>query len=245
MNLPLVTLEILVYFNSLVKKSILSERYAVNIIEIELRYEVLDAESLKLFVAPLELLHKKNDVDIYLDTPNASFYQRGLYFRVRNNKKFEIKFNRACLEDPKLPRQDFCEEHCFSLPLQACDLTRLNDLLLSLALTPIYNADLETLKEANNLVGLYTVDKIRTSYRCENFTLAVDEVAGLGMFLEIELMAQSTEGIEAIKQEMQCTLAGLKIKPSKVGYDTLQMKKTNYQQYLRGRFVSELEPLAG
>ncbi|KKT23335.1 MAG: Adenylate cyclase [candidate division TM6 bacterium GW2011_GWF2_43_87] len=217
----------------------------MNTIEIELRYEVLDVKSLELFTIHLELLHKKHDIDVYFDTPDASFYQWGLYFRVRNNKKFEIKFNRACLEDPKLPRQDFCEEHGFSLPLQVHDLARLNELLLSLSLTPIYNADLETLKEANNLVSLYTVDKIRTSYKCGNFVLAVDEVAGLGMFLEIELMAQSTEGIEAIKQEMQCALAGLKIKPSRVGYDTLQMKKINYQQYLRGRFISELEEVVG
>ena len=38
---------------------------------------------------------------------------------------------------------------------QKHDLARLNELLLSLSLTPIYNADLETLKEANNLVSLY------------------------------------------------------------------------------------------
>jgi len=216
----------------------------VNTIEIELRYEVLDVKALQAFVEPLELLHKKHVVDVYLDTPDASFYQKGLYLRVRNDKKFEIKFNRACLEDPTLPRQDFCEEHGFVLPLQVSDLQRLNDLLVSLSLIPIQTADLETLKTVNNLVGLYTVDKERASYQCGNFTLSVDEVAGLGSFLEIELMANSTEGIESIKQEMHCALAGLKVKPSTVGYDSLQMKKNNFQQYLRGRFVLEADKTA-
>lgn len=105
-------------------------------------------------------------------------------------------------------------------------------------------ADLEILKKTNNLIRLSTVDKKRDSYKCGNFTLSVDDVVGLGLFLEIELMAKSIDGIESIKQEMLCALAGLKIKPSTIGYDSLQMKKNNPQQYLRGRFVLEADKTA-
>lgn len=208
-----------------------------NTIEIELRYEVLDPIGLAEFLLPLELLHKKHDIDLYFDTPDAGHFGRGLYIRVRNGKKLEIKFNRACLENPDLPHQDFCEEHAFVLPLLELDLERLNGLASTIDLEPINRADFELFKSVNNLAVSYTVDKIRTSYRHDAFTLAVDQVADLGLFLEIELMAQDSTDLERVKLAMETVLAGLKLHKSVGGYSTLIMRKLNFECYLRGRFV--------
>ena len=208
-------------------------------IEIELRYEVLKPEQLPSFLASFTKLHQKHDVDIYLDNPQALLYQKGIFIRIRNKKKLEIKFNRACLDNPDLAIQDYCEEHCFALPLQEQDLEKLNALLVSLNLKPIATPNFDLFKSINNLDTHYTVDKIRTSYQHDAFTLGVDQVADLGTFLEIELMANSIENLAVIKQQMQYVLKGLDLVPLKTGYGTLLLRKKNFKHYLMGRFILE------
>jgi len=211
----------------------------MNHIEIELRYEVLKPSQIPTFLAPLTLLHKKHDIDIYLGNPGAILYQRGIFIRVRNGKKLDIKFNRACLDNPELAIQDYCEEHSFALPLQPSDLPKINDLLISLDLKPIASADLGLLKSVNQLDTHYVVDKVRTSYKHEQFTVCVDEVADLGTFLEIELMASSLEHIEHVKRSMQQLISNLDLAPLKTGYGTLLIRKKDFKHYLLGRFILE------
>lgn len=209
----------------------------MNTIEIELRYEVIDHAQLMNFLEPLPKLHSKRDVDIYYDNEHALLYQKGIFIRNRNNKKLDIKFNRACLDNPDLAIQDYCEEHSFVFPLQEQDLCRLNELLVSLKLQPSPVADFTVMLQANNFIEHYRVDKLRTSYQHNAFTIAVDEVADLGTFLEIELMAQTTEHLETVKQEMVLCLAGLTLQPLKTGYGTLLLRKKDFKHYLLGRFI--------
>ncbi len=211
----------------------------MNTIEIELRYEVVDRNQLIKFLEPLQQLHSKRDVDIYYDNTDAFMYQRGIFIRNRNNKKLDIKFNRACLDNPQLAIQDYCEEHSFVLPLQEKDLSSLNDLLASLKLQPAPLADFDAVLQVNNFIEHYRVDKMRTSYVHDAFTIAVDEVADLGIFLEIELMAQNIENLQAAKQEMELFLAELKLRPLRTGYGTLLLRKKDFKHYLLGRFILE------
>ena len=208
-------------------------------IEIELRYHILNTQQLVPFLAPFEKLRRKHDIDIYLDTPQGILYQRGIFIRIRNGKKLDIKFNRACLDNPALAIQDHCEEYSFALPLVSHDLPKINDLLTSLNLKPIAMADLALLKSMNNLDTHYTVDKIRTSYKHNSFTLCVDEVANLGTYLEIELMASTLDNLDSIKNQMQQLLLGLDLAPLKTGYGTLLLRKKDFAHYLLGRFILE------
>ena len=211
----------------------------MNTIEIELRYEILKPEQLPSFLASFEKLHQKQDVDIYLDNPQALLYQKGIFIRIRNNKKLDIKFNRATLKNPDLAIQDYCQEHSFALPLQEKDLSQLNELLMSLDLKPTAVADLEHVKNANNFAEHYRVDKMRTSYKHDSFTVCLDEVADLGTFLEIELMASSIEDLAVVKQQMQQLIKGLDVAPLKTGYGTLLLRKKDFEHYLLGRFILE------
>lgn len=211
----------------------------MNTIEIELRYEVLNKNQLTHFLAPLKFLRSNQDIDIYYDNADAILYQKGIFIRNRNNKKLDIKFNRACLDNPDLAIQDYCEEHSFALPLQEKNLSRINELLVSLQLQPSPIADLEELKKTNNFFEHYRVDKVRTSYSHNSFTIAVDEVVDLGTFLEIELMAQDTQNLEEVKQEMVLFIAGLKLRPLRTGYGTLLLRKKDFKHYLLGRFILE------
>ena len=205
--------------------------------EIELRYEVLEPSQLSCFVTSFEKLHQKHDVDIYLDNPEVLMFQKGIFIRIRNDKKLDLKFNRECIANPDLAIQDYCEEHSFNLPLQESDLVRLNELLVSLQLNAISIPDLEHFKSVNNLRISYVVDKLRASYRHDSFIIGIDEVVGLGMFLEIELMADSIAHLDSIKKEMQQLLKGLSLKPLKTGYGTLLLRKNNFDCYLLGRFI--------
>lgn len=211
----------------------------MNHIEIELRYEVLRPEQLTSFLTSFEKLDQKHDVDTYLDTPQVILYQRGIFIRIRNGKQLDFKFNRACLDNPQLTIQDYCHEYSFALPLRNDDLSTINKLLVSLALKPITAPDLNLFKSINNFGTHYIVDKMRTSYKRDLFTICVDEVAGLGTFLEIELMANTIENLARIKQEMQHLLKKLDIVPLKTGYGTLLLRKKDFQQYLLGRFILE------
>lgn len=214
-------------------------------IEIELRYEVIDRIQLEVFLQSLQRLHSKHDVDIYYDTVDALLYQKGIFIRTRNNQKLDIKFNRACLDNPDLALQDYCQEYSFVLPLQDKDFFKLNELFISLDLHSSPTADFDAMKKANNFIEHYRVDKIRTSYKYHSFTIAVDEVADLGTFIEIELMVQNTENIEVIKQEMELVLAGLNLKQLRTGYGTLLLRKKDFNHYLLGRFILEEDRMFG
>lgn len=212
---------------------------AQSIIEIELRYAVLKPEQLASFVMPLQKKHTKNDIDIYFDTPTDYLHKNGIYIRTRNHKKLDIKFNRACLGNPDLAIQDYCEEHSFTLPLLEKDLLTINQLLISLNLKPMTIASLENLKSINQFHEQCVVDKIRTSYAFNNFTICIDEVKDLGTFLEIELMADTAENIAHIKQEMLALIQGLELKSIKTGYINLLLRKKDFAHYLMGRFIMD------
>jgi predicted adenylyl cyclase CyaB len=210
-----------------------------NHVEIELRYEILDQSQLPSFLAPLQKTKEACIVDIYFDTQNINLLKQGIYIRLRNNKKIDIKFNRECLKDPSLELQAYCEEYSFQLPLQTSDLDRFNSLVQELGLLPIDHADFDIFKEQNHLIEHRIVDKIRTSYSCNSFTIVIDEVANLGIFLEIELMANTLEFVTMVKKEMEQILMPLSLKPLQTGYDSLLLRKHNFKQYLQGRFILE------
>jgi adenylate cyclase class IV len=78
---------------------------------------------------------------------------------------------------------------------------------------------------------------VRASYTYDLFTIAIDEVKDLGTFLEIELMAEKSDDLEEVKNRMRLALAGLKLKPLRLGYCSQVVKKQNFECYRRGRYV--------
>jgi len=206
-------------------------------IEIELKYQILEESKVHDFVKNLHLLGVKRVVDCYLDTEDASLFKKGIYIRVRDNKKIDIKFNRACLNDPNLELQSYCEEHSFNVPFTNESIIEINSLHHSLDLASISHHDLDNYRYANNLIEHRIVDKIRTSYLVDDFTIVLDDVVGLGKFLEIEFMAFNLENFDFIKAEMQKLLQGLHLKPLLTGYDALILRQQNFKQYIRGRFA--------
>lgn len=208
-------------------------------IEIELRYEILNPDELPAFLAQFTYQHTARLVDVYLDTEDMKLLKKGIYVRVRNGETVDIKFNRACLADPELELQPCCEEHSFMLPLQLADLARLYEVCQVIGLLSPDSADFDSFKSINSLVDSRVIDKTRKSFACGDFTVVIDEIVDLGLFLEIEQMAASAQNIDAITCAMREVLRPLTLKPIKAVYDTLLLRKNHFERYLQSRFILE------
>ena len=206
-------------------------------IEIELRYEVTNQSALQPFIDTLMFLNKKQVIDVYFDTKDALLSKRGIYIRLRNNKTVDIKFNRACLHDANLEIQSYCEEYSFTLPLTAESLPKFNQINAELDLFTVASPDFALYLELNKFIEHRIVDKIRSSYKADQFIVVLDIVKNLGPFLEIELVTKDRDSISSTTAYMQEILKGLPVKPLKTGYDSLILRKQNFQQYLQSRFV--------
>ena len=67
-----------------------------------------------------------------------------------------------------------------------------------------------------------TVDKVRLESKTEDYTICIDEVAGLGLFIELEVLAEDDANANNIQQQMCNFLRNLDIdgKLWKIPYDT-------------------------
>ena len=206
-------------------------------IEIELRYIVLDIDLLNAFIETCQLIDQKRDVDVYFDTKERTLFKKGIFIRTRNDKKVEIKFNRACVENPELEKQDYCEEYSFDIPFKASQQERFNSVIRSIDLQDAHLFNFKSFLQSNNFEPHYVVDKVRTTYKKNDFLIAVDEIEDLGTFLEIECMASNIQDLSSIKERMQKVVASVSLKPLKTGYGTLLLRTKNFQEYILGRYV--------
>ncbi len=206
-------------------------------IEIELRYEVLEPKKLVPFTQELAKLKTRRIVDHYLDTSGFDLIKNGIFVRIRDNKKLDIKFNRECLQNPDLEGQPYCEEYSFTLPLEPKDLALLNETAKTIGIKTIDRADLRHFKTINNIGPALTIDKKRSSYTKDDYTIDVDTVAHLGTFLEIEMMADDTSSIDEVTRQMKKIIAPLSLKPLSAGYVSLMLRKNNFDIYLQSRYL--------
>ncbi len=67
-----------------------------------------------------------------------------------------------------------------------------------------------------------TVDKVRLESKTEDYTICIDEVAGLGLFIELEILTEDSADVKNIQQQMYSFLKSLNIdgKLWKIPYDT-------------------------
>ena len=67
-----------------------------------------------------------------------------------------------------------------------------------------------------------TVDKVRLESKTEDYTICIDEVAGLGLFIELEVLTEDSADVKNIQQQMYNFLKNLDIDGElwKIPYDT-------------------------
>ncbi len=69
---------------------------------------------------------------------------------------------------------------------------------------------------------IVTVDKVRLESKTKDYTICIDEVAGLGLFIELEVLTEDSADVKNIQQQMCNFLKNLDIdgKLWKIPYDT-------------------------
>lgn len=69
---------------------------------------------------------------------------------------------------------------------------------------------------------IVTVDKVRLESKTEDYTICIDEVAGLGLFIELEVLAEDDANANNIQQQMYSFLKNLNIDGElwKIPYNT-------------------------
>lgn len=69
---------------------------------------------------------------------------------------------------------------------------------------------------------IVTVDKVRLESKTEDYTICIDEVAELGLFIELEILTEDSADVKNIQQQMCNFLKNLDIdgKLWKIPYDT-------------------------
>lgn len=67
-----------------------------------------------------------------------------------------------------------------------------------------------------------TVDKVRLESKTEDYTICIDEVAGLGLFIELEVLAEDDVDVDALQKQMSSFLKSLNIDGElwNIPYDT-------------------------
>ena len=69
---------------------------------------------------------------------------------------------------------------------------------------------------------IVTVDKVRLESKTKDYTICIDEVSGLGLFIELEVLTEDSADVKNIQQQMRNFLKNLDIdgKLWKIPYDT-------------------------
>lgn len=208
-------------------------------IEIELKFEVLDRNEVQRFVRDLKVIEQKSIVDMYLDTKEADLFKRGIFIRIRNGTKFDIKFNQEdigkSLND--IIEHTHCDEVSNPLPLTLASIASINETLKLLGLTPMHDPSLEDLMKRNSLIESITIDKQRASYQDGEFHIDLDTVKDLGEYLEIEKMTDETADRHEALAKMRDRLNGLKLRHVDVGYNELYWRKHDFDRYLQGKYL--------
>lgn len=215
------------------------EKMAEEAIEVEFKFQVLNPEKVR-FLQELDFKEEKKVNDIYLDTETADLFKRGIFVRIRNGKTLDFKFNPEQFDTkPGEGIHEQCMEYNFSLPLQKNDLPKLNEVLGTLGLPKIVQADLESLKKQNQWIDSQVFNKTRKKFVQSPFEYCLDEVENFGTFLEIEATTQDQEEAERLKEQIRKDAQKLDLQLITTGYNELWWKKYKPEIYWQGKFLLE------
>ena len=207
-------------------------------IELELKYKI---STLPSSFKKLKIVKEKDQKDIYYDTPNYDLIRTGNFLRIRNNNRLEFKLFAG--DTSHL----FCRETDFDLDKINDNSSQINEILCSLSLnSEKFLTDFKQIIELNDLTVLAPIIKHRVTYQFDDIsTISIDEVEGLGLFMEAEIMVDeekiSIAKANKIKKQFIDKLTDSKILGGseeivKIGYVELYLLNNNKKAYDLGMF---------
>ena len=198
-------------------------------IEVELKFEIPPASRTLLqerigTLPSIRRLEQIDNSDIYYDTANFDCLRQAVFIRIRNRARLELKFH-----DNADPEHTHSTERSFRLQSEAPEMKEMN-MLCSRFIPGWHEVEVDSVEEAiclNGLLEFAHITNRRTQFANENLVLCLDDVTGLGDFLEVEAVCKE-------EPEIERTLARLHSFVSDLAFPNLQPVQTGYvEQWLR------------
>jgi adenylate cyclase class IV len=179
----------------------------------------------------MQLARRLRNADTYYDTPGFDLLSQAVFVRVRNHRHLEFKFNEQA--DPAHIQST---ERAFSLLPEQRQAGEMNA-LFSHFLPQWRSAD--TVAEAlcrNGLIELARIENRRAQYTYRNLVICVDQVEGLGEFVEIEMQCEEGSDTHQAIAQVQALAASFAARQVRVGYVELWLQKYHPQADHRGKY---------
>jgi adenylate cyclase, class 2 len=202
-------------------------------IEVELKFETTPAAwpQLEKQLATTQFVRHLRNSDIYYDTANFDLLSQAVFVRVRNHARLEFKFNEQAAS-----AHTHCTERAFSLVPEPGSAQEMHTLFSRFL--PGWRCA-ETVSEAlshNGLIELARIENRRVQYTWENLVVCVDQVEGLGEFLEIETQCNEESETHQALARLEHMAAGLAVRQIRIGYVERWLQKHHPQAYQRGKY---------
>ena len=189
---------------------------------------------LKEQFATMQLARRLSNADTYYDTEEFDLLRQAVFVRVRNHQCLEFKFN-----EQAAPAHIQSTERVFSLmpePQQAAEMNALFSRFL-----PHWRSanTVEEVLHQNDLIELAHIENQRVQYTYDDLLVCVDQVEGLGDFVEIEAQCEEgsdTSQVETLEAQVQCFAADFAARQVRVGYVELWLQKHHPQAYQVGKY---------
>jgi len=206
-------------------------------IEVELKFEVTDEDDIKS-ILDQGFTYKSTGqlVDTYYDNSGNDLFKKGIFIRIRNKDTLDFKFNMRDIQSDRFSEEyTHCNEYSFALPIQTKKIHAFLEVLTMLGLNTSGVDSFDSFLHQNNLSQSIVVDKTRTTYTKDDTTICVDQVKGLGNFVEIEILVKDESQSKAA-QEKILSLFPKNKKPVTTGYTALSWKKKDFEVYKAGKY---------
>lgn len=208
-------------------------------LEIEKKYQVLGADLTPL-LAKFNYMNKKQVIDEYFDDRDGKFYREGVFIRIRNQKTLDIKFNPAHLGRRNVHEHVSCAEYSFCEPFSNDDLDTFDALEQLIGTVKPSGSTFASFLHSNQLISLLLIDKVRTSYQNDDFTLVIDTIENLEMILEIEYTGPNKNpDVQQVVSEINSLMQGIPAIPLATGSFEMILKKQNFELYRQGKYLME------
>ncbi len=207
-------------------------------IEIEKRYQLLGADISRL-TRKLTYIGEKRVVDDYFDTIDGQFYQAGIFIRIRNLSSLDIKFNPDHLGKSNVSEHVSCHEYSFREPFQDSDGALFKSLEGLIGIPQPLENSFQSFMDTNNLHSFLVIDKIRQTYTNESYTIVIDHVKNLGVFMEVEYSGSQDEvlKLEQILSGIDALMKGVSAKSLSTGCFEMILRQENFDLYKKGKYL--------
>ncbi len=199
-------------------------------IEVEVRSPLLPNVAFKL-QEKLETMHLrevKASQDVYYDTPHFDLlcHPQVVFVRVREGHLLQFKFDEQSVSQKRIA----CIEREFVIPTGGFPEKAHS---LFQAFLPFWQtaATWEEVIASNHLVELARIDKRRSVYVDDPLIISIDQVEGLGNFVEVERNCEEGCDIRAAEEHVHTFLQQIEGISVKAGYFEMWLYQHNQAAY--------------